>query len=298
MNILVTGGTGFVGQRLVHQLCKRGYHTFILTRSPDKHTNKNRITYIDYSIQPEELPIIHAVFNLAGDSLFGYWTKEKKKSIFTSRMQVTDKVVQLIKQLKQKPEVLINASAVGYYGMSDEMIFTEKTTTPGNDFLANVVVNWEKAAQKAVNFGIRTAYIRFGVILGRDSGALPLMALPVKFFAGGKVGKGSQWISWIHIDDVINILLFCLDHKQITGPVNATAPQPKRNKDFTKELSNTLHRPYWFPTPAPIIQLALGEMSGLITHGQFVLPDKLEKHGYSFLFPEIKGALNDLFQSS
>lgn len=296
MNILVAGGTGFVGQALVKRLVNRGDHTFILTRSPHKHTNNHLITYLDYSIHPASLPMIDAVINLAGDSLFGYWTEKKKHSIQTSRMQVTKKLIDLITPLKHKPEVFINASAIGYYGTSEERIFTEHTITPGNDFLAKVATTWEKEASRAHTLDIRTVYVRFGVILERNGGALPLMSMPVKLFAGGKIGHGEQWISWIHLHDVINMLMFTLDHKHISGPINATAPYPQRNKDFMKTLSATLQRPCWLPAPAPIMRITLGEMSELITKGQYVLPKRIQSYGYSFTFPKLEVALKAILQ--
>ncbi|MGM8213744.1 TIGR01777 family oxidoreductase [Virgibacillus sp. W0430] len=295
MNILITGGTGFVGKRLISHLASYGYHAFVLTRSPHKYTNDRSTTYLNYSIRPEELPTIHAVINLAGDSLFGYWTEKKKQLILSSRLQITEKLIHIMSEMKQKPNVLINASAIGYYGTSEEKIFTEATTTPGNDFLADVATSWENKASNAAALGIRTVYVRFGVILEKTGGALPLMALPVSYFAGGKIGKGEQWISWIHLDDVIKIILFCIHHTEIAGPINATAPSPKRNKDFMKVLAKSLKRPYWFPTPSSLIRLTLGEMSELITKGQYVSPDRLLAYGYTFTYPELEKALHTIY---
>src|SRR5690625_4102663 len=234
LNILMTGGTGFVGKHLTSALVEKGYHIYIVTRSPHIYDNNDQITYINYDVHIRKLPIIQAVINLAGDSLFGYWTKRKKQRILTSRIETTNHVISMIEQMKQKPSVFISASAVGFYGTSEEMIFTEQTADPGDDFLAHVVKEWEKTAQQAESLHIRTIYTRFGVILG-DQGALPLMSLPVKCFAGGKIGSGRQYMSWVHIEDVVRLLIFCLSHNNVQGPVNVTAPYPQQNKEFTKQ---------------------------------------------------------------
>lgn len=295
MNILIAGGTGFVGQFLSATLIQNGHHVYIITRSPSKYTSDENKTYIDYHVDAQSLPSIYAVINLAGDTLFGYWTTAKKKAILHSRLEATERLIQMMNQMTVKPKVFINGSAVGYYGTSTEKMFTEKTTQPGNDFLAKVVVAWEKCAQQAASLGIRTVYTRFGVILGKNNGALPLMSLPIKFFAGGKIGSGEQWIPWIHIDDVVQMIIFSIENAEIEGPINVTAPHPQRNKDFNKTLASVLKRPYWFPTPSPLLMVALGDMSTLITRGQYVLPHKAQAHDYLFNFPKLEAALEDIF---
>lgn len=292
MNILLAGGTGFIGQQLVSVFLKKDYRIFILTRHPESYNCTDHLTFISYDIDVNTLPTIDAVINLAGESLFGYWTKQKKNKILVSRISTTEKLVQMIQQMKIKPKVFLNASAVGYYGTSQEEIFTERTTTPGNDFLAHVVASWEKTAEKAAAIGIRTVFMRFGMVLGK-AGALVQMSLPVHFFLGGRIGSGEQWMSWIHIDDVVQLIQFSL-HEEISGPLNVTAPHPVRNKDFMRMLAKTLKRPYWFPTPAPIINLALGEMGQLVTKGQYVLPQKALDYGYNFLHENVQDSLKCL----
>ncbi|MHA6252688.1 TIGR01777 family oxidoreductase [Oceanobacillus sp. CAU 1775] len=294
MNFIITGGTGFIGGHLKEHLIKKGHHVFVLTRSPKAENNTNFETHISYSVNTEELPEIHGVINLAGESLFGYWSEEKKDKILSSRLKVTEQVIQLVKKLRVKPKVFINGSAVGYYGMSEELIFTEKTTTPGEDFLAQVVVDWEKTASEVESLGIRVVYTRFGIVLGKKEGSLPMMALPVKLFVGGKVGDGEQWISWIHINDAISLLDFCLFNEEMNGPVNITAPRPQRNHEFYKTLAEVYKRPYWFHAPAPLLILALGEMATLLTEGQYVLPQKALEQGFKHDFPKLKEALNQL----
>lgn len=293
MNILITGGTGFVGKSLTKYLVEKDYHIFILTRSPTKYKNSKSITHIGYDHPINKLPTIYAVINLAGDSLFGYWTTKKKDTILSSRIQTTKKTIQIIKQMKVKPSVFISGSAIGFYGTSTDLTFTENTTESGTDFLASVVQKWELAASEIESLGIRTIYARFGMILG-DRGALPLMTLPVKLFAGGKIGHGEQWLSWIHIEDVTNLLLFCIRNEDIEGPVNFTAPYPMRNKDFIKTLTEVSKRPYWLTTPASLMRVALGEMSDLITKGQFVLPGKAQAHHFRFLYSKLNDALKNI----
>lgn len=294
MNYLITGGTGFVGKKLVNKLHEEQHHTYILTRSPESYEDTEQATYIGYDVNASELPTIEGVVNLAGESLFGYWTKQRKENILNSRIETTRKLLDIISKLEDTPNVLVSGSAVGYYGMSEELIFTEKTHKASEDFLGTVTKKWEDTAKKAEKMGIRTVFTRFGVILGDGEGALPLMSLPVKLFVGGKIGDGEQWITWVHIDDVVNLIIFCLEHEGISGPVNVTAPEPKRNKDFMKTLAQVLHRPYWFTTPSFLIQTSLGEMSQLITKGQYVWPAKAINANYQFQYPKLKDALKSL----
>lgn len=294
MNYLLTGGTGFVGKHLVEKLAAAGHHAYIVTRFPEKHSNTTRATFLNFD-QCKNLPPIHGVINLAGESLFGYWSKGKKQKILSSRLETTKNVIQLMKQMDPKPVVFISGSAVGYYGMSDEQIFTEETEKPGDDFLADVVVQWEDTAKQAVALGVRTVLARFGVILGKDGGALPLMTLPTKLFIGGRVGKGEQWMSWIHIEDAVDMMLFALNTPALSGAYNVTAPTPIRNKEFQHVLANVLHRPYWIPAPAPLVRTATGQMSQLLLKGQYVLPNKATENGYLFHYRTVESALADIF---
>lgn len=293
LNILITGGTGFVGKNLTKSLVEKGHHVFILTRSPAHYKDTNHVTHINYDHSIEELPTIYAVINLAGDSLFGYWTTKKKEAILTSRIETTNKVIHMMKEMKVKPAVFISGSAIGYYGTSTDLIFTEHTATPGNDFLAHVVTEWENTAKEAENLGVRTLFARFGVILGQE-GALPLMKLPVKLFAGGRIGDGEQWLSWIHIKDVVNLIIYCLTNEKIAGPINFTSPYPKRNKDFIKTLAKVSKRPNWLPAPPLLMRIILGDMSELITKGQFVLPEKAQANQYQFSYPKLREALEHI----
>lgn len=295
LNILITGGTGFIGRNLIKSFQANNHRSYILTRFPDNYTDTNDEIYISYDHPVAQLPTIHTVINLAGESLFGYWSKRKREAILNSRIDTTNNVIEIIKKLHKRPDVFISGSAVGYYGTSEDLMFTEVTEKPGEDFLASVVVQWEKYAKQVEEMGIRIVYTRFGVVLGVD-GALPYMSLPVKLFAGGKIGDGEQWISWIHIEDAIKLINFCIANEHINGSVNITAPNPRRNKDFMKKLAKVLKRPYWFPTPSPLIHAVMGEMSQLITKGQYVLPNKSLDAGFQFSYPNLEEALKEIAQ--
>ncbi|UOQ92608.1 TIGR01777 family oxidoreductase [Halobacillus shinanisalinarum] len=301
MKIAITGGTGFVGSKLTQKLINEDHHVYILTRNPDKHENTDHVTHIgwlkDEYAPWDHLPSVDAIVNLAGESLnSGRWTEERKKSILDSRIRATEEVINLIERMNPKPEALINASAVGFYGQSETTTFTEETVQPGKDFLANVVAKWENRAAKAQSLGVRTAFIRFGVILG-EKGALPKMTIPYKLMIGGNLGSGEQWMSWIHIDDVIELIDYSLKTSSLKGPVNGTAPNPKRNKDFGQTLGNVLGRPHWIPAPSFALKTILGDMSTLLLNGQSVIPKKAITHGYTFIFPELNPALQSILKS-
>lgn len=296
MNILITGGTGFIGSRFVEKCVEQGHHVYVITRNQNKYTDSEHVSYINFDYPTDQLPSIQAVVNLAGESLLGYWTEEKKKRILTSRIETTEKLIQMIREMDTKPASFISASAIGFYGTCEEQIFTEHTSVAGDDFLASVASEWESTARIVEDLGIRTLYTRFGLVLDKAAGSLPLMALPFKLFVGGKVGNGEQWISWIHIDDCIELLYFVLTNEEVHGPVNFTAPYPQRNIDFSKILAATIRRPGFIKAPAPILKLALGEMSELITKGQHVLPEKAESYGYTFKYAHLEDALGDIYK--
>ncbi|GEN89497.1 MULTISPECIES: TIGR01777 family oxidoreductase [Oceanobacillus] len=297
MNILITGATGFLGSKLAAHLTVLNHNLYILTRSTEKRSNTSHITFMDYNTTANELPHIDAVINLAGESLFGYWTKKKKEAILTSRLRVTKYLVQLMKDMKEKPKVFISGSAVGYYGMSEDFIYTEATVQPGNDFLASITRQWEQEAGAAEKMDIRTIYARFGVLLGNDGGAFPLMSLPIKLYAGGHISDGEQWLSWIHVKDAVKLITFCLEHQTMKGPVNVTAPNPKRNKDFMKKAAKIYNRPNWLHVPAVFFYFTLGEMAQLIIKGQYAYPQKALNNGFEYEFASLDRALLDLKKS-
>ncbi|MDF2037993.1 TIGR01777 family oxidoreductase [Cytobacillus oceanisediminis] len=301
MRIAIAGGTGFVGNTLVKKLLKKKHEIFILTRnkSDKQHSkNLNYVQWLNDDDSPEDvLEGIDVFINLAGESInSGRWTEERKKRILNSRITATKEVLRIIGRLEEKPYTLINASAVGYYGTSQAETFTEASRKSGTDFLAETVRRWEEEASKAEEFEVRTVFCRFGIILEKNDGALPRMAFPYKLFAGGTVGTGSQWVSWIHLDDAVNGILFCIDQEQLQGPVNFTSPYPVTMKEFGQILGEVLNRPHWMPAPGFALKIALGEMSTLVLEGQKVLPEKLQSFGFDFLYPDLKAALGDIYQ--
>ncbi|GGE78404.1 TIGR01777 family oxidoreductase [Priestia taiwanensis] len=296
MNVLLAGGTGFVGKHLTNALLKENHTIYILTRnksSKEAHTN---VHYIQWE-ELHTLSTIHVVVNVAGDPLNeGRWTEAKKARILSSRLQTTQQLVSFVEKAETKPDVFINASAVGFYGTSLTHTFTEDTDVSGHDFLARTVVAWEKEATKVKKMGIRTVFARFGVIFGRDEGALPRIVLPYRFFVGGTIGSGKQWVSWIHINDAVNLLLYAMDHEKIEGPLNVTAPYPATMKQVGQSIGAVLSRPHWLPVPRACLQLLLGEMSTLVIDGQKVLPKKALTHGFTFQYPHVKDALQHLLE--
>lgn len=298
MNFLITGGTGLVGKALLNSLMKQGHSIYCLTRSNHSTSNPN-LTYIKWlsnnSITIDPLPHIDIVINLAGYSLnSGRWTAHRKELIRNSRLEATSELMKIIEALPKKPKLFLNASAIGIYGTSETSIFTEDSP-PGDDFLATTVKLWEQEADKATSFGIRTVYCRFGLILSNRGGALPKLILPYKLFTGGKLGSGEQWVSWIHIKDVIHAINFIIVNEHINGAVNFTTPNTLKMKEVGKAIAKHFHRPHWLPVPSFLLKMVLGDMSILIAEGQNVSSEKLQKHHFTFEFNTIKKALDDLY---
>lgn len=300
MKFAITGGTGFVGTALTEELLENGHEVTILTRRPDKRSRRPKLSFVQWlhpGTAPEKaLKQTDVFINLAGASINNRWTPEMKRKIIKSRVEATSEVLRIIETMAKKPQVLINASAVGYYGTSLSKTFTEDDQDPGDDFLAATVSEWEKTADRAKTLGVRTVLCRFGIILDKDEGALPRIALPYKLFAGGTVGSGDQWVSWIHLADVIKGLLFVLENEGIEGPVNFTSPEPVRMKQFGKTLGRALHRPHWLPVPEFVLKFGLGEMSMLVLKGQKAIPEKLLGNGFSFRYPHLESSLQSIYR--
>ena len=233
-----------------------------------------------------------AVVNLAGASIAGEtWTGERKALIRSSRVHTTRELVCALDKISDKPKALVSASAIGYYGNRGDEVLTEESKA-GDDFLARVCWEWEAEAVKAETLGMRVVRTRFGVILANNGGALPQMMRPFKFGAGGRVGSGQQWMSWIALDDVVAILQYAVENRAISGALNVVAPQPVRNADFAKELGRAMHRPAFLPAPAFALEFVLGEMAeALLLASQRVMPTRLQQLGYRFLYPQLSGAL-------
>jgi uncharacterized protein (TIGR01777 family) len=294
MNILITGGTGFIGGALTRELRKEGHSVIITTRK--KTTAKQKLTWNPPAlIPPDTVSIIDAVINLAGESIAsGRWTKEKKDRILSSRISTTRVLAESIQNADVRPKVLISASAIGYYGPHGDEYVTEDTP-PATDFLAEVCKDWEAEALKAEKLGMRVVLVRIGGVLESDGGALPQMTIPFKFFLGGPIGNGKQWFSWIHRDDVVGIAKYALENNSIAGPVNATAPNPVTNREFSSALGKTLKRPSWLSVPELVVKTTLGELGAVLLTGQRVLPEKALKAGYTFKYSEVNEALRAIF---
>lgn len=301
MNILMTGGTGLIGSALTRALLADGHTVSILTRSPERAQASlpgARLVKWDGSSAHGWEGLVEdseVVINLAGESLAsGRWSDERKARLSSSRLQAGKALAEAIAQAAQRPRLLIQSSAVGYYGTS-QLAELDESSPAGNDFLAHICLEWEASTQAVEAMGVRRAIIRTGVVLSRAGGALPQMVLPFRLMAGGPLGNGKQWVSWIHLNDEVGAIRFLASHPDVSGVYNLTAPNPLTNADFGRILGRTLHRPYWLPAPAFALKLLLGEMSTLVLDGQKVLPRRLLDSGYVFTFSRLEDALNDLW---
>jgi uncharacterized protein len=301
MKILVTGSTGLVGEALVPALARDGHTVCRLLRPQSASKNGSTAASpgsgFDVPWNPETGELggaavgADAVVNLAGASIAGgRWTDTRKALLGTSRIDTTRALVAALAKMNARPRVLVSASAIGIYGNRGDEVLTEESK-PGSEFLSVLAHDWETEALKAEALGIRVVLARFGIILASKGGALAKMLLPFKLGAGGRLGSGQQWMSWVTLNDVVGSLRFVLD-APVRGAVNIVAPQPVRNAEFTKLLATALHRPALFPAPAFALRLALGEMAeALLLSSQHVTPQVLEKSGYSFLHPDLASGL-------
>jgi uncharacterized protein len=295
MRIAVTGGTGFLGSALVGRLRGEGHTVTVLTRNPSR---PGEIRWSADGPSPEWTSAIEetdAVIHLAGASIAGgRWTASRKALIRDSRVRSTRALAAAILAARRPPSVFISGSALGFYGPHGDEPLTDDSPA-GSDFLASVCVEWEREARAAASV-TRLVLLRTGLALDKEGGALPQMALPFYFFAGGPLGSGRQYISWIHRDDWVEMVRWALTNGVVTGPLNATAPSPVTNREFARTLGRALHRPSWVTTPALPIRLALGEMAdALLLTGQRVLPGKAEALGFKFRFPVLEPALREIF---
>jgi uncharacterized protein (TIGR01777 family) len=297
MNIAITGASGFIGSHLMQALLNGGHSVRVLGRkrpailSAAVEFAEWRST--DVEPAPESLAGSDAVIHLAGEPVAQRWTPEVKQRIRASRVDGTRHLVNALSTQSRRPQVLICASAIGIYGSRGDEILTEKSA-PGDDFLATVSMEWEKSAVLAEALGIRVVRLRFGVILGRDGGALVKMLLPFRLGVGGRIGSGRQWMSWIHIADVIGLILFALTEGRVRGALNATAPEPVTNAEFTRELASVLHRPAIFPVPKVALKVLFGEMAWVILGSQRALPEAAKSAGFKFEYPQLRPALERL----
>lgn len=293
MQILITGGTGFIGRALCSQLQQSGHTLTVLTR----HPTRAALPGVRCIATLEDAGPIHAVVNLAGEPLAaGRWSAVRKQEFRDSRIGCTTRLVQWMARQSQCPKVLISGSALGYYGPRDDTVLDEHAA-PGDDFAAQLCRDWEAAAIRAEALGVRICRVRTGVVLGRDGGALAKMLPPFRLGAGGPMGDGRQWMSWIHRQDLVRLLQWLLETNSAYGPYNGTAPEPVRNADFARALGKALHRPALLPTPAFALKLAFGEMSELLLTGQRVVPAHAQAEGFRFNWPTLDAALADILGS-
>ncbi|MGC1619403.1 MAG: TIGR01777 family oxidoreductase [Candidatus Acidiferrum sp.] len=304
MKILVTGSSGLVGSALVSKLVKVGHTVCRLVRpgtvTKDAENDGFQVAWNPATGELGGAAVgADAVVNLAGASIAdGRWNASRKAVLHASRIDTTRALITALAKMNARPRVLISASATGIYGNRGDELLTEESQQ-GNDFLAGLAKDWEAEALKAEAIGIRVVLARFGIVLSRDGGALPPIMLPFRFFVGGKIGSGRQWMSWIALEDVTEILRLALENGQVRGPINVISPQPVQNAEFTKTLARAMHRPALFPAPAFALRLALGEMAdALLLSSQRVLPQKLEKLGYRFLNSDLNSALPALLEAS
>ena len=303
MKVAITGATGFVGSRLVEQLQAQGHQPLIFTRNRAsalrKFPNLEIVAYTPTESGEWQKAIAgcDAVVNLAGEPIAeSRWTPKHKEEILNSRKLGTQKIVEAIAQANPKPKVLVNASAIGYYGTSETATFDE-TSLPGNDFLAEVCQAWEAEAQKVKDAGVRLVIVRLGIVLG-NGGALAKMIPPFQLFAGGPLGTGQQWFAWIDRDDLVSLIIEALTRPDIEGVLNATAPNPVRMSELCEKLGDVLHRPSWLPVPSFALEALLGEGAKVVLEGQQVLPKRTTSYGFQYQYPTVREALAKIVASS
>ena len=310
MRYIITGGTGLVGKALVELLVREQHEVVVLSRTPEKYATNlpAEVKLVRWDARSAEgwshyADGAKAIINLAGENLAGEsffpsrWTDERRKRIRQSRLESGAAVIEAVNAVQNKPEVVIQASAVGYYGpQSDEEI--DENSPPGTDFLAQICVDWENSSKGVEDAGVRHVSIRTaGIVLSTSEGALPRLLLPFKFYGGGYFGNGQQWYTWIHPADIAAGIYFLANHPEASGPVNMVSPQPMRNKDLAKTIGKVMGRPSWAPVPGFAMRLAFGDVTSVVLTGQKVLPRRLEEFGFQFQFPKAEDALEDVINN-
>ena len=304
MKIAITGATGFVGSRLVERLSASGHQILVLTRNlaaaqkvfpKSAFPNLEIVAYTPTAsgAWQEAIALCDGVVNLAGEPIAEKrWTPQQKQEILNSRKLGTQKIVEAIAKANPKPKVLVNASAIGYYGTSETATFDE-TSPPGKDFLAEVCQAWEAEAQKVTQAGVRLVILRLGIVLGQG-GAIAKMIAPFKVFAGGPLGTGRQWFSWIYLDDLVNLIIQALTKPEMEGVFNATAPNPVRMSELAQTMGEIMQRPSWLPVPRFALETLLGEGAMVVLEGQQVLPQRTQASGFNYQYSTVKQALKEI----
>lgn len=300
MRVLITGGTGLIGRALSRTLIASGYEVFVLTRSPERSTHMPEgVRLRKWDARSAEgwwelAEGAKAIVNLAGASIARLWTDGGKRVIRESRLNAGQAVVQAVEAAQVKPQVLIQASGVGYYGDRGDEYLTEEEPPGLDDFLARFAVEWEASTATVEDLGVRRAIIRSGLVLSTDGGVFALLALPFRLFVGGVIGNGRQWLPWIHTADQVRAIQFLIENDAAAGPFNLVAPNQLASADFSRAIGRTLHRPVYFPIPAFAVRLLLGEMSIIVLEGQRAVPRRLQDLGFQFQYSDIDQALQDL----
>lgn len=301
MNVIVVGGTGLIGTAFTQSLVTAGHRVWVLSRTPEKARLPGIVEVIKWDGKTGHgwerlVKRADAIVNLAGENIgSAQWTTERKEKIRTSRIDAGTAIVNVLQTCKCKPTVLLQASAVGYYGPSTDKILSE-TSAPGTDYLSQVAVDWENSSQPVEEMGIRRVVLRTGLVLSTEGGALPSLLLPFRLFAGGPLGSGRQWWSWIHLYDQVQAMRYLLENENAQGIYNLTAPEPVTMEQFGRTLAAVIHKPYLLPAPAFILRMLLGEMSVVVLDGQHVTPNRLLEMGYNFRFKQLRPALENLLR--
>ncbi len=305
-NILITGGTGFIGRALCRELLANGYSVTVLSRNPDiyrKQFDKD-VVFVPWG-PPDttrawetHVEQASAIVNLAGENIASGvgWSTRKKEAILQSRLQAAQSVVHAVEQARQKPHTLIQSSAIGFYGNRGDEVLNE-SSPGGQGYLADVARQWESSVGSLQAHGVRCVYVRTGIVLGRSEGFLKKVATPFRLGMGGHLGNGRQWLSWVHIEDEVRAIRFLLERPDLSGPFNITAPYPLTARSFFKALGKALHRPSWLHAPGFMLRLLLGQFAEeVLLSGQRVVPRRLEEAGFAFRYREAFPALQNIFR--
>ena len=291
--ILITGGTGFIGHVLCRELLARDYELTVFSRQPPETVKSScgRVEAVSDLQQLRSHPGYDAVINLAGEGIADKrWSETRKQELRDSRIGVTETLVEVIRSWERAPEVLVSGSAVGFYGDQGDATVTEDTS-PNDEFTHRLCRDWENAAKPLADDGVRVCFSRTGVVAGPGGGFLERMILPFKLGLGGRLGSGTQYMPWIHRDDVVGALIWMMENPNASGPFNVVSPNPATNAEFTRTLGKVLHRPTLFPAPAPVLKVALGEMARLLLTGQKAIPERLTQEKFEFRYPDLERAL-------
>ncbi len=298
--IVISGGTGFIGKALTMELIRREYEVVVLSRGVSNHQTDSGVRFIPWDAKSSgnwerEFEDAQAVINLAGENIgAGLWTKTRKTRILNSRIDAGKALVSAIGRCTKKPRSFIQASAIGIYG-SSETVEMDEDSPMGDDFLARTGKQWEESTEALESMGIQRTIIRTGIVLDLKEGAFPNVVMPFRLFAGGRLGTGRQWFSWIHLKDEVDAIIHIIKN-DLRGIYNLTAPQPVRNEEVARIISNVMRKPNWIPVPSIALRLLLGEMSTLVLDGQRVLPKRLIESGYKFGYERLEEALRDLYK--